>query len=298
MEIPGIRAGHGTMKASMTSSVAGRWVQGVVLVATIALGLDAVCVEPARLLVRDARVRLPGWPVALAGLRVAVLSDLHAGAPHLGARKRREIVERTNASRPDLVVLLGDYVVGGEAGARFVEPEVLARELGGLRAPLGVFAVLGNHDWWYDGPRVRRALEAAGLHVLENEAIALAREDRGARFWVAGLGDLWTRPSDPAAALRSVPPGEPVLLLAHNPDVFPTVPVRVTLTLAGHTHGGQVKLPALGTPIVPSRYGRRYAAGLVVEDGKRLFVTPGLGTSILPVRFGVPPEISLLTLLP
>ena len=284
----------------MTSSVAARWLQRSCSWPLVALGLDAVCVEPARLVVREVEVRLPGWPVALAGLRVAVLSDLHAGrAPPRGRARGARSWRATNASRPDLVVLLGDYVVGGEFGARFVEPEVFARELGGLRAPLGVVAVLGNHDWWYDGPRVRRALEAAGLRVLENEAIALARA--GARHPLLGGGSR--RPLDaavpiPRPALRSVPPGEPVLLLTHNPDVFPEVPARVTLTLAGHTHGGQVKLPVLGTPVVPSRYGRRYAAGLVVEDGKRLFVTPGLGTSILPVRFGVPPEISLLTLLP
>ena len=282
----------------MTSSTAGRLVQRILLVGLVVLALDAVCVEPARLVVREAEVRLPGWPAALAGLRVAVLSDLHAGAPHLGAQKRAEIVRRTNAARPDLVVLLGDYVVGREAGARFVEPEIIARELGELRAPLGVVAVLGNHDWWYNGGRVRRALEGAGLRVLENDAVGLNAKGRGPRLWVAGLGDLWSRSADPVAALRSVPSGEPVLLLTHNPDVFPEVPARVTLTLAGHTHGGQVRLPGWGTPIVPSRYGRRYAAGLVVEEGKRLFVTPGLGTSILPVRFGVPPEISLLTLLP
>lgn len=284
----------------MTSSALGRGLTGVLLAGLFALGLDAVCIEPARLVVRDVEVRLPGWPTALHGLRVAVLSDLHAGAPHLGADRRREIVARTNAARPQLVVLLGDYVVGGEPGSRFVEPEVLARELADLRAPLGVVAVLGNHDWWYDGPRVRRALEAAGVRVLENDAVAVevATPGGSVRLWMAGLGDQWTRRVDVAGALRAVPPDEPVLLLTHNPDVFPAVPARVTLTLAGHTHGGQVRLPVVGTPVVPSRYGRRYAAGLVVEGGRRLFVTPGLGTSILPVRFRVPPEISLLTLQP
>jgi hypothetical protein len=262
-----------------------------------ALGLDAVCIEPARLVVRDVEIRLPGWPETLGGLRVAVLSDLHAGAPHLGAAKRREIVTLTNATRPDLVVLLGDFVVGREFGGRFVEPEVIALELAELRAPLGVVAVLGNHDWWYDGPRVRRALESVGVRVLQNDAVALEAAP-GVRFWVAGLNDLWTEHVDIAAALRPVPRGEPVLLLTHNPDVFPDVPARVTLTLAGHTHGGQVTLPLLGPPVVPSLYGRRYAAGLVVEDGKRLFVTTGLGTSIVPVRFRVPPEIAVLILRP
>lgn len=282
----------------MTSSRFGRALKGLLYVIPIALVADAVFVEPARLVVREVTVHLQGWPAALAGLRVAVLSDLHAGAPHMGDARRHEIVARTNAARPDLIVLLGDYVVGHEPGARFVEPEIIASELGRLRCPLGAVAVLGNHDWWYDGPRVRRALVAAGLRVLENDAIALDDPARGARFWVAGLADLWTDGADPRRALRSVPPGAPVLMLTHNPDVFPEVPPRVVLTLAGHTHGGQVRVPGWGTPIVPSRYGSRYVAGLVEEDGKRLFVTPGLGTSILPVRFLVPPEVSVLTLLP
>ena len=172
----------------MSSSAPVRWLPGLLLAFLVALGLDAVCVEPARLVVREVRVRLPGWPTALEGLRVAVLSDLHAGAPHLGAHKRREIVARTNAAHPDLVVLLGDYVVGGEAGSRFVEPEVLARELGDLRAPLGVVAVLGNHDWWYDGPRVRRALEAAGLRVLDLvRGLVVARRARAEASASKGL---------------------------------------------------------------------------------------------------------------
>jgi predicted MPP superfamily phosphohydrolase len=114
--------------------------------------------------------------------------------------------------------------------------------------------------------------------------------------WVAGVGDLWTRDVDFGSALRAVPEGEPVVLLTHNPDVFPGVPARVALTLAGHTHGGQVALPLVGRPIVPSKYGQRYAYGLVIEEGRALFVSPGIGTSIIPVRFRVPPEISMVTL--
>ena len=111
-----------------------------------------------------------------------------------------------------------------------------------------------------------------------------------------GLADLWTREPDVVGPLRDIPDDEPVIVLTHSPDVFPQVPVRVVLTLAGHTHAGQVVLPLLGRPIVPSRFGQRYAIGHVEEDGRHLFVTPGVGTSIIPVRFGVPPEISLLTL--
>ena len=156
-----------------------------------------------------------------------------------------------------------------------------------------MYAVLGNHDWWYDGGRVGRALEGAGIRLLEDTATRV--DARGGPLWIAGVSDLYTRPADVGRALASVPEGAPVILLTHNPDVFVRVPARVLLTLAGHTHGGQVNLPGLGRLVVPSQFGERFAIGHVHEDGRDLFVTPGIGTSILPVRFGAPPEISVLT---
>ena len=116
------------------------------------------------------------------------------------------------------------------------------------------------------------------------------------RFWLAGIGDFWEGRHDVGATLASVPLGQPVLAFTHNPDVFPEIPERVSLTVAGHTHGGQVYIPLVGRPVVPSRYGQRYAIGHIVENGRHLFVTPGLGTSIIPVRFLVPPEVSVLEL--
>jgi predicted MPP superfamily phosphohydrolase len=256
------------------------------------LAVWAVLVEPARLVVHSIDVAAPGWPAELAGWRVVALSDIHAGAPHMGLDQVRRAVGLANAQAPDLVVLLGDYVIHGIAGGRFVPPEDLARELAALRARHGVVSVLGNHDAWFDAPRVRRAFEAAGLRPLENASVPI--DVRGHTVWVAGLADLWTGRPDVQAALADVPAGAPVIVLTHNPDVFPTIPSRVSLTLAGHTHGGQVAIPLLGRPIVPSRYGQRYAFGLVREDDRLLYVTPGLGTSIIPVRLGVPPEISVL----
>jgi predicted MPP superfamily phosphohydrolase len=254
----------------------------------------SVLVEPGRLVVRQTDVVSPLWPRGRKPLRIAVLTDLHVGSFRNGLDHLDEVVSRTNAQGPDLVVLLGDFVIHGVAGGNFAAPEPGAERLGRLRTRHGVIAVLGNHDWWYDGGRVRAALERAGIRVLENEAVPLG--EAGQRFWVAGLGDLWTRPVDIPGALARVPAGEPVLLLTHNPDIFPKVPARVALTLAGHTHGGQVALPLVGRPIVPSRYGQRYAYGLVVEDGRPLFVSSGIGTSIIPVRFRVPPEIAMVTL--
>jgi predicted MPP superfamily phosphohydrolase len=242
------------------------------------------------LVVRHPRMELPAFQ---SELRIAVLSDLHIGSPHVGLDKLREIVEKTNGENPALVVFLGDFVIGGPRGrheANFVEPEKTAGELKKLRAPLGAFAVLGNHDWWYDGERVGKALTDAGIPVLENRAVHVGP------IWLGGIADLWTREPDVTGTLRQVTSDDPVVLITHNPDIFPDVPPRVSLTLGAHTHGGQVQLPLIGTLITTSRLG--YNAGEFVERGRHLFVTTGIGTSIIPVRFGVPPEIVILTLTP
>jgi len=252
-----------------------------------------VGIEPGRVVTRETRVPIARWPADLGPLRIAALADLHTGAPHITVDKVREIVRSVNAARPDLIVLLGDYVIHGVVGGRFVAIEPTAAVLRDLQAPLGVFAVLGNHDWWYDGPRTARALEAVGIRVLEDTAAEVAVWGRP--LWIAGVSDARTRSAAIARALAPVPEGAPVIVLTHNPDLFVRVPPRVLLTLAGHTHGGQVNLPVLGRLIVPSLFGDRYAIGHVHEDGRDLFVSPGIGTSIVPVRFRVPPEISLLT---
>jgi predicted MPP superfamily phosphohydrolase len=257
----------------------------------LALGLRTFWLEPASLLVVEQRLDLP-WP-AQQPLRIAVLTDLHVGSPFNGLGKLRAAVARTNAAGPDIVCILGDLVIQGVAGGRFVPPEAIASELAGLRAPAGVLAVLGNHDAWLDHDRVKRAVEHAGIRVLDDAAVRV--DTSGGPLWVAGVSDLWTRPHDMKAALAGVQADRaPVLLLTHNPDIFPEVPDRVTLTLAGHTHGGQVRFPFVGAPVVPSRFRQRFAAGHVVEEGRHLFVSTGIGTSILPVRFRVPPAVTLL----
>jgi predicted MPP superfamily phosphohydrolase len=273
-----------------------RWRPAITAIAVIFLVLAvwAFLVEPRRVAIRSSEITLEKWPLPLAGLRVAVLGDIHTGAPHVSPERLGALVAKVNLATPDVIVLLGDFVIHDIVGGSFVEPEVTADILGGLRAPGGVIAVLGNHDWWYDGFRVRRALEAHGIIVLENETHRVVLG--GNALWVAGLEDLWTGKPDIQGTLGVIPPGEPVLVLTHNPDVFPDVPMRVALTLAAHTHGGQVRFPPFPAPVVPSRYGSRYAAGHVVEDGRHLFVTTGVGTSILPVRFAVPPEVALLIL--
>ena len=285
---------------SKTSNRTPRFVRRLVLASVLApacLLAWALWVEPQRLVVNRAELTLPRWPKALGGLRVALISDLHVGSPFWDLRALSRLVERTNAEHPDLILLAGDYQINGVRGGVYVAPEPIAERLAALMAPLGVFAVLGNHDWWNDGERTRRALAARGITVLEESARRLERA--GTPFYVAGLADQLTRPSNPRAVLAALPADAPVLLLVHEPDVFETFPregLSPTLTLAGHTHGGQVLLPLLGRRVVPSRFGERYAYGHVIEGERHLFVTSGVGTSIFPVRFLVPPEIALLTL--
>jgi predicted MPP superfamily phosphohydrolase len=277
-----------------------RWLRRgslALLLAGVAAALWAFWLEPQRLVVNRSELRLPSWPAKLSGLRVALLADLHVGSPYWDVAALTRLVERTNAERPDLVLLAGDYQINEVIGGSFVESEPIAEQLGKLRAPLGVFAVLGNHDWWNDGERTRRAFMAQGIQVLEEQAVRVERN--GSAFYIVGLADQMERASNPGAALAQAAPGLPTLLLVHEPDVFATFPqvgLSPTLTLAGHTHGGQVWLPLLGRQVVPSRFGERYAHGHVVENERHLFVTAGVGTSIFPVRFLVPPEIALLTL--
>ncbi|MEM6941891.1 MAG: metallophosphoesterase [Pseudomonadota bacterium] len=289
------------------------------------LGSYAAAIEPLyRLNTTRYRLRPAGWPRGL-DLRIAVIADLHACRPWMDEARIAQVVTRTNALAPDLVLLLGDFVSGLKAPfVRTQMPaEIWAEALAKLQAPLGRYAVLGNHDWWDDaagqwlgrGPTpAQAALERVGIPVLENTCLRLTHKE--SVFWLAGLGDQMALlpggggsgrrgrgRDDLPGTLRQITDDAPIILMAHEPDIFPQVvraPRPVSLTLSGHTHGGQVR--AFGyAPVVPSRFRNRYAYGHKVEvapDGtpRDLVVSGGLGCSIAPVRFGVPPEILLLTL--
>jgi uncharacterized protein len=264
------------------------------LAAGAGLAAWAAWFEPRRLVVRESELALPHWPARLAGLRAGVMSDLHAGVPHAGLGAIRRAVDELNAREPDVHLLLGDYLDASQFLRRDIAPERVAAELARLRAPLGTVAVVGNHDWRSSGDRMWRALLGVGITVLEDRAVELRAP--GGPFWVAGLADLRHRRPDIGAALRDVPGDAPVLVLSHDPDMFPGVPPRVSLTLSGHTHGGQVAIPILRRPMLPSYHGERYARGHIVEHGRHLLVTSGVGTSGLPIRLLAPPEILVLTL--
>jgi len=270
----------------------------------------AFVVEPRFRLVTTAyALAPPGWNSG-PSLRIVVLADIHVCEPWMPLDRVAEIVDAANALAPDLILMLGDYPAGPSVTGRRVPLPEFARVVASLRAPLGAYAVLGNHDWWDDadamrerkGPvEARRVLERQGIPVLENDVLRLSKDGRP--FWLAGLADqipflrLHSRRSlaDLPGTLARITDDAPVILMAHEPDIFPSVPARVSLTLAGHTHGGQVRL--LGySPFSNSDFGQRFIYGHVVEGGRHLIVSGGLGVSGVGVRFGVPPEILLVEL--
>ena len=267
----------------------------VILLSAVGSAIWAFFIEPDRLVVHHDTITIDSWPKELSGLRIALIGDVHTDTHYINEAKLQRIVDLTNQQNPDLVVLLGDYIQGGRNNPERVEPEVTARYLKNLKAPLGVYGVLGNHDWWYNGERVRQAFEHEGISILDDEVKEL--NWRGRSFWLAGLADAWTRPQHVTETIAKTPAGSTVIALTHNPDVFPTLPQTVPLLLAAHTHGGQVNIPLIGTPVVPSHFGSTYTAGHVFENNHHLFVTTGIGTSIMRVRFRVPPEIMILTVM-
>lgn len=253
------------------------------------------------------------WPADFP-LRIAVIADIHACDPWMSLQRIEAIVDQANALSPDLIVLLGDYVAGHHHVTRIIPAGEWAGVLTGLKAPLGVHAVMGNHDYWDDkvvqragrGPTVaHRALEAAGIPVYENDVVRLTRNGRP--FWLAGLGDqLAYAPSqrygraqlfgadDLTATLAKVTDAAPIILLAHEPYIATRVPARVALQLSGHTHGGQVRLFGW-SPALPSQHGVPLVYGHLRLQCD-VIISGGLGCSIMPVRVGVPPEIVEVTL--
>ena len=269
----------------------GSWSRAGAAAAAAGLAAFVTWIEPRRLVVRHVRLELPTLAAPRwTGCASGSWPTSTPGVPHAGRAAIAKWVAAMNEAKPDAVLLAGDFLDAHPFFGGRIAPERVAELLAGLEAP--AVAVLGNHDWSQAGARLWLALEREGIPCWRTRSVALGDP----RFHVAGLADLRRRRADLPRALAAVPPGEPVILLSHDPDVFPWIPEEVALTVSGHTHGGQVALPVLRRRAIPSRHGERFVRGHVVERGRHLYVTSGLGTSGAPVRLLAPPELVVLEL--
>ena len=239
---------------------------------------------------------LSRWPDRMDGFTVAVLSDFHFD-PYFSVHPLHSAIGLVNNLRPDLIVLTGDFVTApnfGDEKKGALAAEPCARLLRQMHAPYGLWAVMGNHDDGTDVETVTRALQAENIRVLANQSQAIERD--GARFWLAGVNDVLGNTADLPKTLRSVPGGEAVILLAHEPDFadeasrFP-----IDLQLSGHSHGGQIRFPLLPPLYLPSM-AKKYVLGTYQVGPLTLYTNAGLGTVGVPMRLNCPPEITFLTL--
>ena len=241
--------------------------------------------------VRTATITMPDWPADAGPIRIAFLSDVHVAGPDMPPSRLSKIVAQVNALKPDIVLFGGDFVSDKRVATESYPGPVALAPLAKLRAPLGVHAVLGNHDHWRSAPEIIAALEAADVQLLDNSAATIGPLRLG------GVDDAFTGRADVERTVRAMRLGAGAkLLLSHSPDVVPATPADVTLVLAGHTHCGQIRLPWLGAVAHMSNYGDRFGCGLIVEGRKHIIVSAGLGTSLLPIRLGAPPDVWLVTL--
>lgn len=236
-------------------------------------------------------IALPGWQGP--ALKIALLTDLHAGSHTGDVARFHRIVARASAWGPDLALFGGDYINTQPWGGGRIPPEMTAGILSNLAAPLGRFAVIGNHDWGHGFDLVAGAFRAAGTAVLENAGQRL--DHGGQAVWLAGVSDEKEGAPDMAAALAHRPEGVPAIVLAHDPYSFRHLPAGPNLMLSGHTHGGQFCLPGGRALVNASRAPLCWTKGHVTEGGRQLYVSRGLGTSFLPIRTWCPPEVTLLT---
>ena len=254
--------------------------------------LWGIFAEPNILVIRNIDISLKKWHSEHNSLKIVFLGDLHTKPIDLDRLKR--VVSKVNDQKPDIVLSIGDYV-NGNSYKETLYPRVIAKELGKIKSKYGFYTVLGNHDYDYNPLRIRKELEKNGIKVLENDTLPLDIE--GKRLWLIGIQDFSVCHTHLDYNTEQVSDEEnPVILLSHTPDVFPEVDERIELTLAGHTHGGQVVIPFYGPIYVPSKYGKKYSKGYFEEKNKKMFVTGGIGTSVFPVRFNNFPEIIILNI--
>lgn len=277
------------------------WSLGLPLLLTalfVGCGLYYATRDP---VVRTASVLVPDWPANQPPLKILLMSDTHVAGPDMPPERLARILRQLNASKPDLVLLAGDFVSEKRLATKHYSPDELAAPFSLLRAPLGVVAAPGNHDHWAGLPAIVSALRRNGVTVLANDAVK-----RGPLI-IGGVDDEFTNHDNLAAtyaamdALDRAGAKAPRVLVTHSPDIVPDLPAPVGAVMTGHTHCGQIVLPLVGAVANVSHYGKRFACGDISDTNargtvQRVFVSAGLGTSVLPLRFGVPPDVWLVTL--
>ncbi len=262
-------------------------------------------IGPRLFVVVEETLAVPNWSPDLNGFRVVAITDIHAGSNYAPEERIRYMVEQTNAQNADIVVLLGDYVseakfdrnarskpYGTDRTELRMPVATIADILGGLRAKYGVYAVIGNHDEYHNAPKITAEFERVGITVLENEVAEIAVNGEKINLW--GIEDLWKNRKVPVEAFDAIADKKNIIAITHNPDSLLQLPDRVSLMFAGHSHGGQLNWPIFGPIAVFND--KRFMDGHSVVDGKHVYVTSGVGTSVIPFRFRVPPEIAVVTI--
>jgi predicted MPP superfamily phosphohydrolase len=276
----------------------GLW--GIIAI-LFALFIYAFWIEPTSLVIRHVRLPIAGLATPV---KAVLIGDPQPMKPFWPSERIRWAMDQAAAQKPDIVFFVGDYAYEPQLLGKFgliswlfVQPADTIAAMDRIKAPMGSYAVMGNHDWWWNGPEVIRLFGKTQIHLLQDKAL-LAQAGKKS-LWVAGLDDMneahdYSLP----ATLAQTDQRAPIIMLSHSPEAFAEKPLtKVALHLAGHTHGGQVYLPLIGRPVVPIQH-KKYAYGLINESGRQLFVTAGIGTAIIPVRFLTPPEIIVLELVP
>ena len=264
----------------------------------------AYFIEPRQFVVVEEHLTVPNLDPKLDGFKIVAIADIHAGSNYAPLERLRYVVEKANEQNADLIVLLGDYVSeksrgrvrnppAGTDGTELKIPvSVIADNLQGFKAKYGTFAIIGNHDWYHNEQKVHTELERVGINVLNNEIESIQVGEATLRLW--GIEDLWKNRRVPSEAFDQLSDKKNIIAITHNPDSLLTAPTGFALMFAGHSHGGQINFPIFG-PFAPFN-DPRFMDGHAEVDGKHVYVTSGVGTSVIPFRWRVPPEIAVVTI--
>jgi predicted MPP superfamily phosphohydrolase len=254
-------------------------------ISTILVGLIvwAFFIEPSLLLVK--REEVSGWTGP--PMKVVFFSDLHAGSPHINKKYIHKLVDKINKESPDLVLIGGDLVINGIFGGEELPLQDVIDLIKQIKSTYGIYAVLGNHEWWHGSKEIIDAFQRNGIPILQNQSVKLTLNNHF-QFWLVGLDDAATGHSRPDLAFSKVDENLPRLVFTHDPAAFIDFKYDYFLAIAGHLHGGQINIPLFGTLFTPGDAPKTWSQGWV--KGKNLFVSKGIGTSIFPIRFNAPPE--------